>query len=305
MNQFYLTLPSNSVGVQQQQQEQEEGGGEAGAPESTVPLTSRNTQSYFRVQLPHRISLDNGDWDVALCELIYTHSWYNIDKSDGEGRYIAFYEPATKKLTVCDVEPGHYGTPEELATAVNLCTSRVCDQLGIAPVMQLSYDSLTKRMVMNVAQQQHQQQQPANSTGPTTTTVVSVGEKLRYMLGFDADDLKRVRAQRPGDAAISVKARYPVDLRGGFAALYLYCDVVSNQVVGHVTAPLLRVVAVQGHHDDIISTVFTNPHYLPVVKKEIDSIEKSTKDDQDNHVKFLYGKTIVKLHFRRRKYSLL
>ncbi|GLD70777.1 uncharacterized protein AKAME5_002209500, partial [Lates japonicus] len=41
-------------------------------------------------------------------------------------------------------------------------------------------------------------------------------------------------------------APYPADLRAGFYHMYCYCDVVSQQLVGDVYAPLLRTIDIQG-----------------------------------------------------------
>jgi hypothetical protein len=91
----------------------------------------------------------------------------------------------------------------------------------------------------------------------------------------------------------------PPDLRAGLYSMYVYCDVVAPQVVGNVNAPLLRVVNVQGSHTDIVDKVFTNPHYVPVLKREFESIEINISDDAGVPVNFKYGKIFVKLHFKK------
>ena len=50
-NQFYITLPSNSL--------------------------SKNSAAEFVTTLPVNIHLD-GDWDVGLSEIIYGNTWFNI-----------------------------------------------------------------------------------------------------------------------------------------------------------------------------------------------------------------------------------
>ncbi len=278
MNQFYITLPSNTIHSSSRNR-----------PNDPVGQSKGNTQSDFRIHLPHRISLD-GEWEVALCEIIYTHSWFNIDHNDDKDRYIMINDAAQRKTVVCEVEPGFYETAQELIGAVNTSVVRVCDALAIPPILKFVYDQITKRSAIKLGRK-------------SEPTLLFMGEKLRYMLGFDIADLTRLKSERA--EPLTLKAKYPVDLRGGLDTLYIYCDLISNQVVGDVTAPLLRVVAVEGHHDDVVSKLFINPHYLPLVKREFDTIEISIKDDRDKPIRFLYGKTIVKLHFRRKKFSLL
>ncbi len=272
MNQFYLTLPSNSI------------------DRRSAAVT--NTQGEFRTYLPHRISLD-GDWEVALCEIIYTHSWYNVDRGkEGKDRSIIVNDTTKGQTLLCEVEPGFYETVDEVVAAVNTAMSRICAVLDVPVAAKFTYDSQSKRVVIRL-------------TKRSQSTMLFMGQKLRYMLGFDLEDLTRIVRTHQSDQPVTIKAKYPVDLRGGLDTLYVYCDLVSNQVVGNVTAPLLRVVAVQGHHDEVVSALFANPHYVPVCKREFDTVEINIKDDKDDSVKFLYGKTIVKLHFRRKKFSLL
>ena len=116
---------------------------------------------------------------------------------------------------------------------------------------------------------------------------VMFSKKLQYMLGFEDKFLNNKK----------MMAKYPPDMRGGVESLYVYCDVIENQFIGDTRAPLLRIVPVRGHYNEIIGEVYTSPHYVPVLKKEF---EISIKTDRDELVPFQFGKAIVKLHFRRR-----
>ena len=83
--------------------------------------------------------------------------------------------------------------------------------------------------------------------------------------------------------------------------MYVYCDIVEPQIVGDCLTPLLRVVNVEGNHDDVLVKSFDFPHYVPVSKRELSTIEINIKDDANRFVGFRYGKVVVKLHFRKRK----
>jgi hypothetical protein len=289
MNQFYLTLPSNTVDVKNRHRPLVP----TSQPGGVSQEDSENTQSEFRIRLPQRIVLD-GDWEVALSEIIYPHSWFNIDQTDGKGRYIIFNDVNARKTVVCEVEPGSYETPKDLVTSVNNSIVKAAGVHQAAANVKLRWDPITKRAVLK------NQQLTMGGIAGSQPFQMFMGEKLRYMLGFELNDFSQLTS-----GGSLIKAKYPVDLRAGLDALYIYCDLVTNQVVGHVLAPLLRVVAVEGHHDDIISKTYTTPHYLPVVKREFDTVEINIKDDRNAPVRFLYGKTIVKLHFRKKKFVLL
>ena len=115
MNQFYITLPSNSV--------------DAKNPYRTAAPSS-NSQSDFRVYLPFRYTSD-GEWEVALSEIICTHSWSNINRDEDKDRYIIYTDVKAKAPSVCSVEPGNYETPQVLATAVNDAIDRCSIKHGV------------------------------------------------------------------------------------------------------------------------------------------------------------------------------
>ncbi len=262
-SQFFLTLPSNTV-------------------EATAREVSNNTQSRFQVVLPQKISLGL-DWEVSLSEIIYPHSWYNVRSEDGDDIVVSFYDHSASFGGKFRVEPGCYEKPTDLVAVMNKAIERMCITANVSPSFRFSYDAVTRRMMI--------------SKLLMTGLVVEMGEKIRNMLGFEIKSFKKLGVVEHK----SVYAKYPIDLRAGFDALYVYCNLIRNQVIGDVLAPLLRVVPVEGHTDDVICRTYNLLHYLPVDVSEFGSVELSIKDDRNQFVPFLYGKVIVKLHFRKKK----
>ncbi len=118
-----------------------------------------------------------------------------------------------------------------------------------------------------------------------------MSSKLRYILGFEQPKIY-------GDRNV---AKYIPDIRVGFYSLYVYCSLVEPQIVGNVTAPLIRSVQIEGNYGNIIEKLYHTPHYVPIVAKEVDRIEIDIKGDNNQSVPFQFGKTVVKLHFRKRR----
>ena len=97
------------------------------------------------------------------------------------------------------------------------------------------------------------------------------------------------------------RADYPPDMKAGLYALYVYCDIVENQIVGDVIVPIFsQKVPITSTHDKVIHTVFNPLMYLPLVKHEIETIEAELKDDANQPIPFQYGRVVLTLHFRRR-----
>ena len=124
---------------------------------------------------------------------------------------------------------------------------------------------------------------------------VVLSPHLAYMLGYNDGSEKYIMKDKQN------LAKYPADLTGGFYALYIYCTIVENQIVGNYRVPLLRTVHVQGKHGDICEKIFHSPHYVPVVAKEFDTLEIDIKGDTGQSVVFISGKVVVKLHFRKKR----
>jgi hypothetical protein len=72
------------------------------------------------------------------------------------------------------------------------------------------------------------------------------------------------------------------ELNRAFNLMYVYCD------VGDTKAPLLRVCCINGKHGEMIRTIFTHPHYVPVGRKEFDSIEILLSTELGKPMPFLF-----------------
>ena len=124
MNEFYLTLPSNS----------------------SMDVYPTNTKTDFKTKLPNRIELD-GKWEVGLVEIQYPHSWYNL--AEGEEVVKLWYFPINtpvQELTLT-IPPGYYNTIEDLL-------NRIEDEIQLVtnatrkPVL-LRYDEITRKVTID------------------------------------------------------------------------------------------------------------------------------------------------------------
>lgn len=295
-NQFYLTLPSNTDDY----------------PD--------NTTSVFRTKLPHRIALQ-GDWEIALSEIIYPHSWHNV-MSD---QTLWVHHNRLNKLLYCIVPTGYYKDEAVLCAALNESITNVLRKENTLA----QQESLTRKAAAATSQQDtaanktaatrkepdfiqedslafmhFQYNEPLRRVtvriaNPDNVGPVVMSEQLKYVLGFRSLEVPNEPGQRH-----RIVADYPADLRGGFYAMYVYCDLVEQQVVGNTLAQLLRTVSVDGDFNSITTTIYNPPHYVPLLRKEFDQIEINIKDDSDRPIRFEFGKIIMKLHLRRKKIEL-
>ena len=67
-------------------------------------------------------------------------------------------------------------------------------------------------------------------------------------------------------------AEREADLDHGFHDLCVYCDIIQPQYVGDALVPLLRIVPLEGKGGERISKSFIRPQYVPVSRKQFESI---------------------------------
>ena len=242
--QFYLHLPSNA----------------------SLDKFPNNTLTEYRVGLPQTVSL-TGDWEVALTEIHYPHSWNNV-QGNFENRFYLnqelydMWEPLI-------VPQGHYSSVAGVITKINEVVSannRFKDEV------QLSLDTLNRKVTVHLQNK-----------------VEVYFSDIGQMLGFLP---KKVISK-------TSTAEREADLDHGFHDLYVYCDIIQPQYVGEALVPLLRIVPVEGKDGERISKSFIRPQYLPVSRKQFESIEVNKKRDTGETVPFEFGRVLLTLHFRQ------
>ena len=82
-------------------------------------------------------------------------------------------------------------------------------------------------------------------------------------------------------------------------SLYIYTDVIENDIVGDALVPLLRTVNVSGDPGTIVHEVFHRCYYKRVNRNNIPSIEIQINSETGVPVKFESGHVICVLNFRR------
>ncbi len=269
MDNLYLTLPSNT---------------------KDFPT---NTPADFRVRLPYPLDLD-GDWELGLVEIQYPFSWDNVkggtEKSNQDNWILIDMQPNNayyEGMIELRIPTGSYASVESLITAMqdtmdNWRPERKTKKkkIRLSRLVMLSYDKTYSRVRIKL--------------DTTAIKGVVLGTPLQYMLGFGGKwSYTFSKAQ--------VFGTYPPDLTSGFNTLYVYCDLIQPQIVGNILAPLLRTVAVSGEFGKTVDKIFLEPHYLPLRNKRFDTVQLSIKSDQNESVKFNFGKSIIKLHLRRKR----
>jgi len=300
---FYVTLPSNSQYT--------------GDVENKI--------SKFRAALPYRIRLE-GDWLVGLAEILYTNSYANV--TDGDMSKIRLFYAPTNEWIIVKVNPGYYSSITDLIAAINRGIEKGAKYLDTllddrprnlnivdAQLTQDTYKYLVRnrndfgiieldaiRAVDGVNMRETFKHERLDSVkfifdgervgvkfSSKTVLAVELSDGLKHTLGFNDQFITIDR---------NIATFYP-DIKAGFESLYVYCNIIENQIVGNALAPLLRVVNLQGQRLEIIDKEYDSPHYCNVLQKDINEIEINIRNDMGELVNFEFGRVVVKLHFKK------
>jgi hypothetical protein len=96
-------------------------------------------------------------------------------------------------------------------------------------------------------------------------------------------------------------AQQAFDVNRGLNLLYVYCDVATHTIVGDTKTPLLRTCDVTDKYGEFVHRTNVQPHYVPVGRRELDSVEFPTNNELGRPMPFEYRKSVVTLHFRRKR----
>ena len=69
----------------------------------------------------------------------------------------------------------------------------------------------------------------------------------------------------------------------------MYCDILEHVVVGDIMAPLLRIVNMEVTRSHAVHHIMNPPLFVPIQKKNFDTIEMNTTTDTGEPVPFMDG----------------
>lgn len=260
-SQFYVTLPSNS----------------------SMDLYPENKISNFKINFSNPFNLDASRWEVGLSEIQFPHRWYNI-RSNKNILTKTIHKPIEKhniykNTRIRSIIPeGHYNSIEELVKRLNNNEERIAEiynEKSLKPI-KFSYNALNKRVQIEISED--------------------------WTLDFDNSDIARCLGFNPttkitNQTAVSETLASTTHM---YDSVYVYTDIIENQNVGHLKAPLLRVVPVTSKYGEVCCVKYDKPHFFALSRGNINTIEINLRSDTGDLISFEAGKAIVTLVFRKK-----
>jgi hypothetical protein len=226
MNHFYVTLPCDS----------------------SLSLFPCNTIARYNTKLLEIIQLE-GDYEVALVELLYPRTFHNIYNND-ESLYLELVQNGEVVFKYL-LEGAHYDNEAVFARMLtekfNAAISRETDEKFIN--VRFSFDENTRRIKMGIQYE--------------TGISLFMSNALKINLGL----CKNGPYSRGW-----LWANETFNLHAGQRLMYVYCDIAAFVPNGNTRSPLLRVCSVNGSYGEIVRVTADRPFYVPVSRREFDTI---------------------------------
>jgi len=221
-----------------------------------------NTAAEYTTKLPRSAALE-GDWEVSLSEISVPVEFHNVSENQ-------CYLKVTKTRNVFEtlyVPTGYYDTIDKLLNVLNRL-------VGDMSITFLKYRKKVKMQNEGVY-------------------AVIFNESLAGILGFN-----NMMVYHSGQTYLA-KDGMQLTLKT-VETLFVYCDVLEHVVVGDVMAPLLRIVDMKhATENGRMHKILNPPLYVPLQKKNFDTIEINIMCDTGGPVPFAHGKSVAVLEFKR------
>lgn len=235
---------------------------------ASLDVFPQNTLTNFTTKLSQPLPLDGKMWSVGLMGMQYSQSWHNLTnayiriKQEG-GDYRHF-----------PLEDGFYETVNELIEKIHMILSSI----SLEKVVTLHYDKLRDRVLVRIYER---------------GIDMILSESVCNVFG-----MAQCLGNSPLRSGVHV-GDMGTDITQGFHSLFVYSDIVEDQIVGDTKVPLLRIVPItDSRARGYQSREFTNIIYRPVVSHRGDTIKVVIRRDNGQSVPFESGKVLLTLHFK-------
>ena len=288
---FQITLPSNS----------------------SMKVSPDNRPGNFTTSLPTPLSLE-GDWEVALIDLQYPHSWFNME-TDAHILF-AFHLTKPNRNLIVSLQEGSDDRKEYTDTLKQemdiAYKQKSLDSasdswiyLRIPPGFYASLEDLIKilnhriQVKLNGSHRTSKEELDFSySYDPITRhlTLTTVGMDAKILVVCLNPTIKKIL----DSVNEYVKLTDELHLIPSLNSIYVYTDIIKYQFVGDAKVPLRGVLPAKGQDRSQEYWSFQQPYYIPISATTIATVNIQLCDDKGEEISFHGdGKVVARLHFRR------
>jgi hypothetical protein len=212
---------------------------------------------------------------VGLAEIIYPHTRYSVNNGD-EKYWVAVIGVGRNRIQTVNFPSVYHESGSDIAAVLNgefSCIVQNC-------IAECSYSKIIDRFSLSVQTQESQ--------------VFGMSEDLQRYMVFNLSTVSL------DPIAFGTMTEQTLDVNRGLNLMSVYCDVATHTIVVDMKTPLLRARDVTGKHGEFVRHTYVQPHYVPVGRREFESIEIALNNEISKPMPLKYEKSAVTLHFRRK-----
>ena len=243
-----------------------------------LDLYPDNTVGNFRITLPSEVKLP-GEYEVAVSRLFFPKSWPTVSGDEGVIRLKNEHKNVRHSIDI-KIPESNFTSSDSLLNGIN----RLIDS-DAKNMTELK----TTRFVM--------QQDDRVAINMHEHTEINISEKLAAIMGLNTNHIN----PKPGRKGYQLYTEYgqnSPDILAGTHFLFVYSDLVREQIVSSVRAPLLLVAPTTGLYEDYLGYEPRTLDYLPLRSNQFQTISVKICDINGNVVKFSKGYVHLTLTFR-------
>ena len=237
--------------------------------------TEQNKTAEYVTHLPSPLYL-NDQYEVAISEIAYSNSFYNVDSSSNT---FELHAPNREPVTF-EIPIGKYEDTRILNETINshLTNFQYKVRLG------------------------YKDEKFFFAVEPGSKIILT--KKLSVLMGFEKNVFDNTNTILDDERANVIKRHYSSsfpDLKAHLHFMYVYSDLVKETLVGDQYTPLLRCVNVEGRFGEQVDHVFNYLYFKKINKFVVNDISIKLCDQTGDLMQFNYGAVLVTLCFRKKR----
>ena len=248
-----------------------------------------NEPGNFKNHLPGELKLEGGNWLIGLARIQIPITWPTLTEDEAA---VKIYKPNVLRAVIRVTLPlTHFATIENLIAHLN----HLIEQEGKnIQYTQIGGEVRDTRF--------HLGQDGRIFLSAYNDIIIEMSDKLKLILGLNSNIIettKKPKGITAKEENITRFTKTSPDISLGKNLIFVYSDIVEEQIVSDIKAPLLGTVPINQNDDSFITYEPKTISWLKPSTTRCQSIVCSLHTIDGNTVPFLHGQVIITLHIKR------
>ena len=290
---------------------------------NSVELFPNNEPGLFKTQLPGELVLEDGEWVIGLARVQIPKTWPTLSKDEAWLKITTGPNAEESEANTLSIElpQYHFTSIQTLLAHLNALIEVQGKSLGA--IHDAAFNSHLREVRINIDSETGQvyifvgkakvtftdppndnttrPQDPYGAKRRQESIIISMSKRLSRILGFVSETIEISYDKDITDYTHIVEFSNTLpNVYYGSNMFLLYSDLVEEQVVSNVKAPLLATIPVATTSEFFINYEPATISWLVPSRSRVQTIACSLNAIDGKVVKFSHGQVVVTLHVARR-----